>query len=133
MIFKSVVDTEENFIATYILEGKKSLRDAAWELAIGQSVGNPNIRNRWETDELFEKYSCKVIGDENELSKVTRGTIDIAFPIVNTNWKEDGITQLMVQVMGGQLDIDNITYCRLIELKFPSKVKEYFKVPKFGI
>jgi ribulose-bisphosphate carboxylase large chain len=133
MIFKASVDTNENFIATYILEGKKSLRDAAWELAVGQSVGNPNVRNRWETDELFEKYSCKVIGDENELSKVTRGTVDIAFPIVNTNWKEDGITQLMVQVMGGQLDIDNITYCRLIDLKFPSKVIENFKGPKFGI
>jgi ribulose-bisphosphate carboxylase large chain len=133
MIFKASVDTNENFIATYILEGKKSLRDAAWELAVGQSVGNPNVRNRWETDELFEKYSCKVIGDENELSKVTRGTVDIAFPIVNTNWKEDGITQLMVQVMGGQLDIDNITYCRLINLKFPSKVIENFKGPKFGI
>jgi ribulose-bisphosphate carboxylase large chain len=133
MIFKGLVNMEENFIATYILEGKKSLRDAAWELAVGQSVGNPNVRNRWETDELFEKYSCKVIGDETELSKVTRGTVDIAFPIVNTNWKEDGITQLMVQVMGGQLDIDNITYCRLIDLKFPSKVVEYFKGPKFGI
>lgn len=133
MIFKNSVDTEENFIATYILEGKNSLRDAAWELAIGQSVGNPNVRNKWESDELFEKYSCKVIGDENELSKVTRGKIDIAFPIINTNWKEDGITQLMVQVMGGQLDIDNIKYCRLLELKFPSKVIDYFKGPKFGI
>jgi ribulose-bisphosphate carboxylase large chain len=39
----------------------------------------------------------------------------------------------MVQVMGGQLDIDNITYCRLINLKFPSKVIENFKGPKFGI
>jgi ribulose-bisphosphate carboxylase large chain len=39
----------------------------------------------------------------------------------------------MVQVMGGQLDIDNISYCRLIDLRFPSKVKEYFKGPKFGI
>jgi len=133
MIFKTSVDINENFIATYILEGKKTLRDAAWELAVGQSVGNPNVRNRWETDELFEKYSCKVIGDENELIKLTRGTIDIAFPIVNTNWKEDGITQLMVQVMGGQLDIDNITYCRLIDLKFPSKVVDHFRGPKFGI
>ena len=133
MIFKESVNMEENFIATYILEGKKSLRDAAWELAIGQSVGNPNIRNKWESDELFEKYSCKVIGHENELSKINRGTIKIAFPIINTNWKEDGITQLMVQVMGGQLDINNITYCRLIDLKFPSRVVEHFKGPKFGI
>jgi ribulose 1,5-bisphosphate carboxylase large subunit-like protein len=133
MIFRDSVDASEYFIARYILEGKKSLRDAAWELAIGQSVGNPNVRNQWETDELFEKYSCKVIGNEEELSKVTRGTIDIAFPIVNTNWKEDGITQLLVQVMGGQLDIDNVTYCRLIDLKFPEAVLAHFKGPKFGI
>jgi ribulose-bisphosphate carboxylase large chain len=133
MIFKDSVNLDDNFIATYILEGKKSLRDAAWELAIGQSVGNPNVRNKWESDELFEKYSCKVIGDETELNKVTRGEIQIAFPIINTNWKEDGITQLLVQVMGGQLDIDNIIYCRLIDLKFPQKVLEYFKGPKFGI
>ena len=135
MIFleRSSINVDEYFIATYDLEGKHSLRDAGWELAIGQSVGNPNIRNKWETDELFEKYSCKVIGNEEELKLVKRGIIDIAFPIVNTNWKEDGITQLMVQVMGGQLDIDNITYCRLIDLKFPSNVVEYFKGPKFGI
>ena len=45
MIFKTVVSLEENFIATYDLEGQHSLRDAAWELAIGQSVGNPHVRN----------------------------------------------------------------------------------------
>lgn len=133
MIFVESVNEYDYFIATYELEGKHSLRDASWELAIGQSVGNPNVRNKWETDELFEKYSCKVIGNESELSKVKRGTIQIAFPIVNTNWKEDGITQLMVQVMGGQLDIDNITHCRLIDIKFPVNVIEYFKGPKFGI
>ena len=133
MIFKDSVNQEENFIATYILEGKNSLREASWELAIGQSVGNPNQRNKWETDELFENYSCKVIGNEEELKKVKRGEVKIAFPIVNTNWKEDGITQLMVQIMGGQLDIDNILYCRLIDIKFPRTILEYFKGPKFGI
>ncbi len=133
MIFRESVDQNEYFIATYILEGAKSLRDAAWELAIGQSVGNPNVRNQWETDELFEKYSCKVIGNEEALRSIKRGQIDIAFPIANTNWREDGITQLMVQIMGGQLDIDNVTYCRLIDLKFPPTVLSAFKGPKFGI
>ena len=133
MIFKESVDPEEYFIATYELEGAVSLKNAAWELAIGQSVGNPNVRNQWETDELFEKYSAKVIGDETVLANIKRGKIDIAFPIVNTNWKEDGITQLMVQVMGGQLDIDNVKYCRLLRLQFPDKVKSYFLGPKYGI
>jgi ribulose-bisphosphate carboxylase large chain len=133
MIFKTSVNNSDYFIATYDLEGSISLRDAAWELAIGQSVGNPNVRNKWETDELFEKYSAKVIGNEEQLKDVKRGIVDIAFPIVNTNWKEDGITQLLVQVMGGQLDIDNIKYCRLLKLNFPEKVKSYFLGPKYGI
>jgi ribulose-bisphosphate carboxylase large chain len=133
MIFKSQVNIEENFIATYELEGANSLRDAAWDLAIGQSVGNPNVRNHWETDELFEVYSAKVIGDEEEMKKVKRGIVYIAFPIVNTNWKEDGITQLMVQVMGGQMDIDTIKHCRLLKLEFPDEVKKHFLGPKYGI
>lgn len=133
MIFKKSVDLETHFIATYKLSGKESLRDAAWELAIGQSVGNPHIRNQWETEELFENHSCKVIGDEEELKKLKSGIIQIAFPIINTNWKEDGITQLLVQVMGGQLDIDKIIECRLLSLDFPKEVHTYFKGPSFGI
>jgi ribulose-bisphosphate carboxylase large chain len=135
MIFKTSEEIDKNdyFIASYDLEGKHSLRDAAWELAIGQSVGNPNVRNKWETDDLFEKYSAKVIGVEDELINLKRGIIKIAFPVINTNWKEDGITQLMVQVIGGQLDIDNILYCRLLNLEFPESVNQYFKGPKYGI
>lgn len=133
MIFVDSVVPDDYFVATYDLGGKISLKEAAWELAIGQSVGNPHVRNKWETDELFEKYSCKVIGTEEDLSSRTRGVIKIAFPVVNTNWKEDGITQFLVQVMGGQLDIDQITYCRLLAVDFPETVTKYFKGPKFGI
>lgn len=133
MIFVDSVDKSKYFIATYDLEGKNSLHDAAWELSIGQSVGNPNVRNQWETDELFELYSAKTIGNAEELKKIKRGIINIAFPIVNTNWKEDGITQLLVQVMGGQLDIDNVKYCRLLNIEFPCEVTKFFMGPKFGI
>lgn len=132
MIFVDDVNKKENFIATYKLTGKHSLKDAAWELAIGQSVGNPHVRNKWENDELFINHSCKVIGNESEMSLQKSGVVKIAFPIVNTNWKEDGITQLMVQLMGGQLDIDNIEYCRLLDVEFPPEVMKYFKGPKFG-
>lgn len=132
MIFVESVNKKDNFIATYKLTGKHSLRDAAWELAIGQSVGNPHVRNKWETDDLFIEHSCKVIGNEDEMNFYKTGIVKIAFPIVNTNWKEDGITQLMVQLMGGQLDIDNIEYCRLLDVEFPDEVMKYFKGPKFG-
>lgn len=133
MIFTTSVSKEDYVVATYLLEGKDSLKSAAWELAIGQSVGNPHVRNQWETDELFEKYSCKILDTEENLSKVKRGQVQIAFPVVNTNWKEDGITQLLVQVMGGQLDINTVLYCRLLKLEFPQKVKDCFLGPKFGI
>jgi hypothetical protein len=59
IIFQDKIDRETHFIATYELEGKTSVRDAAWELAIGQSVGNPNVRNEWETDELSKSTRAK--------------------------------------------------------------------------
>jgi ribulose 1,5-bisphosphate carboxylase large subunit-like protein len=133
IVFVDSLNEDDYVIAIYELEGSKNLGDATWELAIGQSVGNPNVRNEWETDEMFINYSAKVIGNYEELSKIKRGIVKIAFPVVNTNWKEDGITQLMVQLMGGQLDIDNIKYCRLLKLDFPPFVKSFFMGPKFGI
>lgn len=132
-LFLEEVDKKQNIIVTYLLEGSVSLKQAAWELAIGQSVGNPHCRSVWETDELFENYSCKIIGSEEDLSKVKRGTVKIAFPIINTNWKEDGISQLLVQLMGGNTDIQQIVYCRVLSVEFPEDVLKYFKGPKFGI
>ena len=42
-IFKgrSEIDSEKYFFVSYYLESTISLREAAWQLAIGQSVGNP--------------------------------------------------------------------------------------------
>ena len=59
--YRENVDSEKYLIATYAMKSKTSLKDAAWNLAIGQSVGNPNVRNSWETDELFERNSCIII------------------------------------------------------------------------
>lgn len=135
IIYRSLesLDKSKYFFATYELEGKESLANAAWELAIGQSVGNPHVRNAWETEQMFEDYSCKIIGDKDFLSLSRKGTVTIAFPIANTNWKEDGVSHLMCQLMGGQLDIDKILYCRLLAVDFPEEVHSYFQGPKFGI
>lgn len=133
IIFNTDINTEENVVATYFLESKTTLEKAAWELAIGQSVGNPNVRNEWETDDLFIKYSCKVMHNKNELQDKS-GVVKIAFPIINTNWEEDGISHLLCQLMGGQMDIDNVVKCHLLKLDFPdSLIKTYFKKPKYGI
>lgn len=133
LIYVKNIDFNENIIATYYLESKTNLEKATFELAIGQSVGNPNVRNKWETDDLFIKYSCKIIHEKNELQD-NSGIVKIAFPIINTDWEKDGISHLLCQLMGGQMDIDNITKCHLLKLDFPEKITEqYFKKPKYGI
>lgn len=133
LIYVKNIDLNENIIATYYLESKTDLEKATFELAIGQSVGNPNVRNKWETDDLFIKYSCKIIHEKNELQD-NSGIVKIAFPIINTDWEKDGISHLLCQLMGGQMDIDNITKCHLLKLDFPEKITEqYFKKPKYGI
>lgn len=127
------IDKNKYYIATYDMKSSLNLKDATWNLAIGQSVGNPNVRNQWETDELFENHSCIIIGDENELVKLKEGKIQIAFPITNTDWETDGISHLLCQLMGGHVDIDIITKCRLIELELPELVTKHFLGPKYGL
>jgi ribulose-bisphosphate carboxylase large chain len=124
---------ESYYIATYYLKSKTNLRDAAWNLAIGQSVGNPNQRSEFETDELFENHSCLVLADEKVLNNSKEGTVDIAFPEANINFKTDGITQLLVQTMGGQCDIDLIESCILEDLSLTPGMCACLKGPKIGL
>jgi ribulose-bisphosphate carboxylase large chain len=136
--FRELTEQEINrcVVATYYIESYEelgTLRDAAWNLAIGQSVGNPKVRNRWESDELFELSSCVIYADEDELSSQYSGQVKIGFPKVNTDWEGDGISHLLCQVMGGQLDIDVFKTCRLQKLEFPADVESKFLGPKYGI
>ena len=130
---RSEIDLEKYYIATYEMTSSVNLKEAAWNLAIGQSVGNPNVRNEWETDEMFENHSCIILDDEKTLIKKTDGIVEIAFPVINTDWKTDGISHMLCQLMGGHVDIDLVTKCRLIKLELPTAVTKNFKGPKFGI
>jgi ribulose-bisphosphate carboxylase large chain len=127
------IDLNKYYIATYEMKSSSTLKDAAWNLAIGQSVGNPNVRNEWETDELFENHSCIIIGDEDWLENSIAGNVEIAFPVANTDWDTDGISHMLCQLMGGHVDIDIITKCRLIKLELPKTVTDHFLGPKFGL
>jgi len=127
------IDINKYFIATYVMKSSTSLKDAAWNLAIGQSVGNPSVRNEWETDDLFENHSCIILGDESYMSTQISGIVEIAFPVANIDWDTDGISQLLCHLMGGQVDIDIIKKCRLIKLELPNNVTQHFLGPKFGI
>lgn len=127
------INKEDYIIATYILSSNKSIKDAAWNLAIGQSVGNPNVRNQWETDELFENHSCLILDEESNLETNGSMIVSFAFPIANADWQTDGISQLICHLMGGHVDIDLITGCRLISLQLPNSFKNNFLKPKLGL
>jgi ribulose 1,5-bisphosphate carboxylase large subunit-like protein len=133
MIFRDIVPINKYFIVTYFLSSTTNLRDAAWNLAIGQSVGNPKMRNRWETEELFQAHSCLILGAEEDLRIQKEGIVKIAFPVVNIDFNTDGIAHLLVNIMGGQLDIDNINKCHVLNIQFPESVEKIFLGPKFGI
>ena len=136
--FRELTEQERDrcVVATYYIETYENLGnlgDAAWALAIGQSVGNPKVRNRWESDELFELASCVIYDDEDKLTNMTSGEVKIGFPKVNTDWEGDGISHLLCQLMGGQLDIDVFKTCRLKRVVFPKDVEAQFLGPKYGI
>lgn len=131
------IDKEKYVIATYFLGSATNLWDAAWNLIVGQSVGNPSIRNQWETDELFENHSCIVIlqeySDEIILKKINSGHVKVGFPVANSDWDDDGISHLICQLMGGQMDIDIINQCRLVDIEIPLSVSKHFLKPKYGL
>jgi len=133
-------------LATYVIDGPRGsflaseTFEAARQLAIGQSVGNPNVRSVWETDELFENHSARIVIDEHvarpgHMREYHEGAYStIAFPVSNTDWEDDGISHLLCQVMGGQLDIDVVSKCHLVKLSIPQWIKEkHFGKPAMGI
>ena len=128
------IDKKKYLIAKYFLKSNSAdLLKLTWDLAIGQSVGNPKERNQWETEELFEQSSCVIVHEKNELKNLKEGEVNIAFPIINTDWTGDGISHLMCQLMGGQMDIDIFDSCRLKKLEFPETIKRHFLGPAHGI
>ena len=134
LFYNPNIDKSKYVIATYWIRSKNAdLQKATWDLAIGQSVGNPNIRNQWETEELFERSACVIVHDRDKLKHLTQGEVKIAFPWINTDWIGDGISHLLCQVMGGQMDINTFDACRLINLEFPEQIKKHFLGPQYGI
>lgn len=134
-IFVREFNKEDYIIATYYLESIANLNlyEISKAIALGQSIGNPEIRSVYETQDLFESASVKIIAEPLELKSKKKGNVTFAFPLHNLNAKEDGISQLLCHLMGGHLDIDAIRQCKLLEIEFPQKFLSAFKGPKFGI
>lgn len=131
-IIRQDKDLENYFYVTYAVESSKSLIDAAMNIAIGQSIGNPSSRSIWETDEMIERYCAKIIHNSNFNS--SKGTVEIGYPLENINFKNDGFSQLLCMIQGGQTDIDTIRVCRVVDIEFSQKIiDKFFMKPKHGI
>src|SRR6266550_2421221 len=126
------VDPESHIIATYHVQSKH-LAAAAEAIAIGQSIGNPNVRLETESETLLSRNLCKILDTKSNLGSREAGEIRIAFPLENINLEEDGVTQLFAMLMGGQMDIDIINRCRLESVQYPKVVESVFKGPKIGM
>jgi len=131
--FRESINANDYMIATYEITSRTDLRDASWNLAIGQSVGNPSVRNSWETEALFENHSCIILHNEQDLVGIKVGTVRVAFPAANTNVVEDGISHILCQLMGGHVDIDIVERCRLVAVDLPDCMSKHFLGPKYGI
>lgn len=130
------IDSEKYFSVCFEIEASTSLFDAAREISIGQSIGNPNVRSKWETQNLIENHCARVEVDETSvdfLKKHKKGNLKIHFPLQNIDFDLDGISHLLCIILGGQTDIDNILRCRVSNLKLPNKNEQLFKKPKYGI
>src|SRR5258708_5181260 len=111
------------FKAKYYLKSQDPSK-AAFELACGQSIGNPKKRTKYDTNALFKKHFPKTFIEHDK----NCSNLNVWFPKANFA-RNLSINHLMSVLMGGQMDIDNIEECRLIDLELPIKMSG----PKYGI
>jgi ribulose-bisphosphate carboxylase large chain len=123
---------DDHFSCSFYLESSTTLKEAAEGLAIGQSIGNPSVRSKYESAEMMERHSAKIISPPEMLEKSTKGVVEIAWPYRNINWYNDGVAQLMCTVMGGQMDIDIIQQCHWLDFNI-DPTKTDWMGPAFGL
>lgn len=131
-LYQPSVDENEHIIASYYLKGS-NLLSVAKALAVGQSIGNPSLRSGFETEKILVDHLAKILDLENNLRSKKRGVVRVAFPLNNFDIEEDGVTQILCTLMGGQMDIEYIQSCRLLDVQLPGRLKKCFKGPKFGL
>lgn len=132
-IIQQQKDLDNYFYVKYHLESATTLYDAAFDLSVGQSIGNPNMRSNYETPEMIDLYCAKIV-DNSNLHTAIIGNVEIGFPLANIDWQTDGIAQLLCTIMGGQTDIDRIRRCRAISIEFSEEfIENNFNKPKYGL
>src|SRR3972149_2306287 len=100
------------------------IEKAAHALAVGQSVGNPDVRNSRETKARVKKHAATV-------ESIEGGKVTVRFPAVNFG-PRDGISFMMSVLVGGQMDIGLIEGCTLLDVEFGPLLRR-FSGPRFGL
>lgn len=131
-IVRATKNLDKYFYVTYDVTSATTLYEAAFGIAVGQSIGNPSKRSIWETDEMIEAYCAKIQHNSNFNDK--SGEVVIAYPNIIIDWDTDGIAHLLCIIQGGQTDIGIIKRCRVkgIEIN-PEIIAKHFHRPAHGI
>jgi ribulose 1,5-bisphosphate carboxylase large subunit-like protein len=98
---------------TYTVTYKVDTADidaAANAIAIGQSIGNPSVRNEFENQPGVQQSKARV-----RKADMATGTIIIEYPYRNMNSVVD-INHMMCTISGGQSDIDLFDSCRITNI-----------------
>ncbi len=104
----------KRYTVTYEVDGP-DIPKIAHEIAIGQSIGNPNIRSEIENATNVKDYIAQVIS-------IKKNIVVIEFPLGAFDWPN--INQLMCIIMGGHTDILGVDRCRVIDIDIPIKTIE---------
>lgn len=95
------------YTVTYKVKSK-DIPLAAHNIAIGQSIGNPNVRSEIENSANIKEMEAIVKHIEGDIVKID-------YPLKAFDWPN--ISQLLCIIQGGQSDIDLIQRCRVIDIE----------------
>jgi ribulose-bisphosphate carboxylase large chain len=96
-----------HYTVTYLVEAP-DIQKAAWNIAIGQSIGNPNIRNEIETADNIKEMEAQIVD-------IVDNKVRIKFPLKAWDWPN--LNQLLCIIQGGQSDIECVSRCRVIDIE----------------
>jgi ribulose-bisphosphate carboxylase large chain len=83
---------------------------------------------------MFLDHSCLILAEEPQLLQRKDGKVRIAFPTANINFEEDGVSQILCYVAGGQVDILEIQKCHVLNITLPDWLEKEFSLkPAYGI
>jgi ribulose-bisphosphate carboxylase large chain len=94
----------------HYLDGLHDFEGIAHNIAIGQSIGNPNVRSEIENSKNVKEFQALVDNVDYREKTVT-----IKFPLEAFTWPN--ISQLLCIIQGGQSDIGEVKKCRVVDIE----------------